>query len=81
MSVDSTVDCRKCGNAWTARFEATGLPTRIVCPKCRHEDAVSITDSEVLYLSPSGGGRLPQRKAENLSKSLSGAKPWWKFWV
>lgn len=81
MSVDSTVACRKCGNEWNARFEATGLPTRIGCPKCKQEDAVSITDSEVLYLSPLGGGRLPQRKAENLSKSLGGVKPWWKFWV
>ena len=67
MSVDSEVACRKCGTEWVARFEATGLPTRIVCPKCRSEDAVSIGSSEVSYLSVLGGGRLPQRKAENLS--------------
>lgn len=82
MSVDSGVTCRKCGKEWLARFEATGLPTRIVCPKCQAEDAVSITGSEVLYLAPLGGGRLPQRKAENLSAPASEAKrPWWKLWL
>jgi hypothetical protein len=59
MSTDCEIACRKCDHAWLARFEATGLPTRIVCPKCRSEDAVSISDSEVFYLSPLGGGRLP----------------------
>lgn len=72
MSVDSQVWCRACRHEWLARFESTGLPTRIICPKCRHEDAVSIDGNkrEILYLSPLGGGRLPQRKAENLGENL-----------
>ena len=77
MSSDSQIQCRACGAVWAARFEATGLPPRVICPVCQHQDAVSIdgANGDVLYLNPLGSGTLPRRTAEIVSPPVGDPTP------